>query len=168
MAEGEVRARRRGRRWAMKALFMWDAQGGGEAEALVEAAARMEAVAPEREASAARDPEAAAFARALVAGAVDRREVIDPLLDAVAPDWGVARMAAVDRAILRLGAYELMYTDTPAAVAVAEAVELARQYSTAESPRFVNGVLGALAPRPAGAGGAAHTAAAPRGQGGGA
>lgn len=161
----DSRDRRRGRRWAMKALFMWDAQAGGDAAVLLDATVRMEAVPNTRQEAgrgASDDPDGAewsepaaggrtaaarAFAQGLLAGAIEHHAVIDPLLDSVATSWSVGRMAAVDRAIVRLGAYELMYGDVPEAVAVSEAVELARQYSTVDSPRFVNGVLGALAPR---------------------
>ena len=69
---------------------------------------------------------------------------IDAALDAGATDWRVERMPAVDRAILRLGVYELRYTDTPVGVVLSEAVELAKRYSTAESGRFVNGVLATI------------------------
>lgn len=72
-------------------------------------------------------------------------EEIDASLDAQATDWRVARMPAVDRAILRLGVYELRYTDTPVAVVLAEAVNLANAYSTAQSGRFINGVLAKIA-----------------------
>ena len=70
---------------------------------------------------------------------------IDAALDAGATDWRVERMPAVDRAILRLGVYELRYTDTPVGVVLSEAVELAKRYSTAESGRFVNGGLATIA-----------------------
>jgi N utilization substance protein B len=168
MAEADIRERRRGRRWAMKALFMWDAQEGGDADALVAAAMRMEAPpAPPGKGKAAADADdaaewsepadgaaaagtgaARAFAERLVSGTLEHREVIDSLLESVATSWSLRRMAAVDRAILRLGSYEVMYAETPEPVAVSEAVELAKQYSTADSPRFVNGVLGAVAPKP--------------------
>lgn len=75
-------------------------------------------------------------------------EEIDAVLDAEATDWRVARMPAVDRAILRLGVYELRYTDTPVAVVLSQAVELAKRYSTARSGRFVNGVLAKIAEQP--------------------
>jgi len=153
-AEGR-RARRKGRRWAMKALFMWDARGDGEADLLVDDAQRMElAGGVDVEGAAADRAQARSFAQRIVAGAIAHRDVIDPVLESVAARWSVGRMAAVDRAILRVATYELLYDDTPEAVAVSEAVELAKQYSTAESPGFVNGLLGAIAPRRAGADGA--------------
>ena len=72
-------------------------------------------------------------------------EEIDAALEAQATDWRVERMPAVDRAILRLGVYELRYTETPTAVVLSQAVELANRYSTAQSGRFINGVLATIA-----------------------
>ena len=72
-------------------------------------------------------------------------EEIDTALDAQATDWRVERMPAVDRAILRLAVYELRYTDTPIAVILSEAVNLANEFSTAQSGRFINGVLATIA-----------------------
>jgi N utilization substance protein B len=78
----------------------------------------------------------------LVEGVQANRERIDEVLAQYAEGWTVARMPDVDRAILRLGVYELLWrTDVPDAVAIDEAVELAKTLSTDESPRFVNGVL---------------------------
>jgi N utilization substance protein B len=79
---------------------------------------------------------------ALVEGIQAHRERIDTILSDYAEGWTVARMPDVDRAILRLGVYELLWCDeVPDAVAIDEAVELAKSLSTDESPRFVNGVL---------------------------
>ncbi|MEG3615110.1 MULTISPECIES: transcription antitermination factor NusB [Isoptericola] len=81
----------------------------------------------------------------LVEGVVAHRERIDELLETYSRDWTLARMPAVDRSLLRVGAYELLYNDdVPDAVAVDEAVDLAGQLSTDDSPSFVNGVLGRL------------------------
>lgn len=78
-------------------------------------------------------------------GATAHLEDIDTRLAAAAENWRVSRMATVDRNVLRLGAYELLFTtDTPAAVAFDEAIELARRYGSADSPAFVNGVLDRL------------------------
>ena len=79
----------------------------------------------------------------LVEGVQGHRERIDEILAEYAEGWTVARMPDVDRAVLRLGLYELLWrADVPDAVAIDEAVELAKTLSTDESPRFVNGVLG--------------------------
>jgi N utilization substance protein B len=81
----------------------------------------------------------------LVEGVAERRAEIDKLITDHAEGWALHRMPAVDRAVLRLGAYELLWSpDVPAAVAIDEAVELAKTLSTDDSPRFVNGVLAQL------------------------
>lgn len=83
------------------------------------------------------------FAVRVVEGVGDHRHQLDHLLDEIAaPKWRVDRMAAMDRAVLRLGVYELAYEpDIPEGVVLSEAADLATRYSTDESPKFVNGVL---------------------------
>ncbi len=82
----------------------------------------------------------------LVQGVVTHRDRIDGLITEHAEGWTLARMPAVDRAVLRLGMFELLCADdVPDAVAIDEAVELAKALSTDDSPRFVNGVLGRIA-----------------------
>ena len=79
----------------------------------------------------------------LVEGVAEHRMRIDAILSDYADGWTVARMPDVDRAVLRLGVYEVLWRDdVPDAVAIDEAVELAKTLSTDDSPRFVNGVLG--------------------------
>jgi transcription antitermination protein NusB len=81
----------------------------------------------------------------LVEGVTARRDEIDKLISDHAEGWSLRRMPAVDRAVLRLGAYELLWApDVPPAVAIDEAVELAKALSTDDSPRFVNGVLAGI------------------------
>ena len=81
----------------------------------------------------------------LVEGVVAHQERIDELLATYSHGWTVERMPAVDRALLRVGTWELLFNDdVPDAVAVDEAVDLARELSTDESPGFVNGLLGRL------------------------
>jgi transcription antitermination protein NusB len=78
----------------------------------------------------------------LYRGAVTHRTAIDERLSAVAENWRIDRMAVVDRNILRLGVYELLYChETPPSVTINEAVELAKRYGTKDSPAFVNGLL---------------------------
>jgi N utilization substance protein B len=87
----------------------------------------------------------------LLHGVVEHAEDIDRLLAEQAHGWTLARMPAVDRAVLRLGVFELLFSDeVDDAVAIDEAIELAKLLSTDDSPRFVNGVLGALAALPRG------------------
>lgn len=82
----------------------------------------------------------------LVTGVSERRETIDELITTYAQGWSLKRMPAVDRSILRLGAWEMLYSpDVPEAVAISEWVGLATELSTDDSPRFVNGLLGRLA-----------------------
>ncbi|MFB9903025.1 transcription antitermination factor NusB [Allokutzneria oryzae] len=82
----------------------------------------------------------------LVEGVRDNRARIDQLISEHAEGWNLGRMPAVDRAILRIGLYELLWSaDVPDAVAIDEAIELAKTLSTDDSPRFVNGVLGRIA-----------------------
>ena len=82
-----------------------------------------------------------AFARELVAGVRQHREEVDALLEQTAANWSLKRMAATDRNVLRLGAYELLHCDTPGRVAIDEAVELAKRFGSAQSAPFVNGIL---------------------------
>jgi transcription antitermination protein NusB len=84
------------------------------------------------------------FGRSLVAGVRRNRAEIDAALADAAEHWSLGRMAATDRNILRLGAHELLHTDTPPRVAIDEAIELARRYGSADSSRFVNGILDRL------------------------
>jgi N utilization substance protein B len=82
----------------------------------------------------------------LVDGVASHRARIDEILAEHSEGWPLHRMPAVDRAVLRLGLYELLWsTDVPPAVVIDEAVELAKSLSTDDSPRFVNGVLGRIA-----------------------
>ncbi|MBW4720985.1 transcription antitermination factor NusB [Saccharothrix obliqua] len=82
----------------------------------------------------------------LVEGVTANRARIDDLISEHAEGWTLQRMPGVDRAVLRVGLYELLWAaDVPDAVAIDEAVELAKQLSTDDSPRFVNGVLGRIA-----------------------
>ncbi len=82
-----------------------------------------------------------AFARSLVAGVRRNRTELDELLAKTADNWSIERMAATDRNVLRLGAYEILYADTPDRVAINEAVELAKRYGSSHSAQFVNGIL---------------------------
>jgi len=93
------------------------------------------------------DPPVPEYAVALVEGVVSHRAAIDSLLSAVSADWPLERMPSVDRNVLRIGTYELLYCadDVPEGVAISEAVELATSLSTDESPKFVNGVLARVA-----------------------
>jgi transcription antitermination protein NusB len=82
------------------------------------------------------------FTEALTAGVKEHQTALDAMISKVAENWRLDRMAAIDRNILRLGAYEMLHCpEVPAKVAINEALELAKRYSTAQSSRFVNGIL---------------------------
>ncbi len=84
------------------------------------------------------------FARDLVAGVRRHRQEIDEALQRAATNWTLSRMAVTDRNVLRLGAYELLFGETPERVAIDEAIELSKRYGTANSAGFVNGILDRL------------------------
>ena len=81
------------------------------------------------------------FANELVTGVLANQIEIDEILAGVAQNWTIDRMPALDKAILRVGIYEIAYSDTPSEVAISEAVDLAQELSTEDSPAFINGVL---------------------------
>lgn len=84
------------------------------------------------------------FAAELLEGTLEHREQIDRQLGQIATNWSLSRMPVVDRNVLRLGAYEILFNETPGPVAVTEAILLAKRYGDTNSPRFVNGVLDRL------------------------
>ena len=91
------------------------------------------------------DPPVHDYTVELVRGVRDEQARIDEVLSTYAQDWSLERMPAVDRNALRIGVYEILYVDgVPDAVAVTEAMALARDLSTDDSPGFVNGVLGSV------------------------
>ena len=134
-------ARRKARKRALDILFAADVRHDSLVSSLTAEAERA-ASEPDREASWL-------YAREIVDGIIDNAEVIDETIETHARGWSIARMPAVDRAILRMGTWEILYNaDVPDTVAVSEAVELATQLSTDDSPAFINGVLGAIATTP--------------------
>lgn len=124
--------RRAARRLAVAILYQADVSGRPPAEVL-----------EQRRAVGERVP---GFTESLVAGVDGHRRELDRLIGDHAEGWTVPRMAAVDRSLLRVACYELLYApDIPAAVAIDEAVEAAKELSTEDSGRFINGVLGRIA-----------------------
>lgn len=92
------------------------------------------------------DPEMFEFAWKLYSGTIDQRADLDVKIEEVAQNWSLSRMPITDRNVLRLGAYELLYTDVPHRVAINEALELSKTFGTKDSSQFVNGVLDKLVP----------------------
>ena len=126
-------ARRKARKRALDVLFEADLRGLDAAELLMERTT---------EAS----PPVAPYAAVLVEGVRAHQDEIDGLIAEHAHGWTLPRLPGVDRALLRIAIFEVLYCpDVPDAVAIDEAVELAKSLSTDESPSFLNGVLGAVA-----------------------
>ncbi|UCG39931.1 MAG: transcription antitermination factor NusB [Acidimicrobiia bacterium] len=86
-----------------------------------------------------------ARAQRVIEGVLEHEEAIDAVVGRLSKRWSIDRMPVIDRVLLRLGAWELLHTDTPTAVVISEVVGLAGIYSTQRSGHFINGVLGALA-----------------------
>jgi N utilization substance protein B len=85
------------------------------------------------------------FSRELVEGVTAKREELDPLLERYTLEWKLNRIATVDRNIMRLALFEMLYSaEVPRAVALDEAIELAKTFGSEESPRFINGILGKI------------------------
>ncbi len=127
---------RRARILALQALFEADAVGHPAQEVL------------EREVAASDLPaETVGFAHHLVEGSIQHAQRIDEVIRAAAPNWPVEQMALIDKNILRLAIYEMMYDNAraPVKAIINEAVELAKRYGGENSGKFVNGVLGTIA-----------------------
>ena len=91
-----------------------------------------------------RSPELEKFAITLIQGVRRNQGELDELLDKTAEHWSLARMANTDRTVLRLGAFEILFAETPERVAINEAVDLAKRFGSANSAPFVNGILDKL------------------------
>ncbi len=117
---------------AMKLIYEWEMGGDGGEETRLNL---LEVAPNEREAD---------FMNSLAEGVMANANDIDARLAPFLRGWSIDRLTRVDLAILRLAAYELMLGQTPAGVAINEAVELANQYSTEKAGGFINGVLGSL------------------------
>ena len=88
------------------------------------------------------DAETQAFAEVLVRGTLEKRAAVDEQIKKVTENWELDRIAAVDRNVLRLAIYEMMFRDdVPPVVYINEAIEIAKKFSTKESGKFVNGIL---------------------------
>ncbi len=124
---------------AMQTLFEWDFQGGKNEESQAILKRNLEEFAP--------GVEDTIFARHLVEGTLREQKIIDALIEKCAPEWPISQVTVIDRNVLRLGIYELMfgnYDEVPPKVAINEAIELAKSFGSDSSPRFVNGVLGTI------------------------
>ena len=130
-------ARSKARKRALDVLFAADVRGESQEQAL-EAEALRAAARPERASSWP-------YARDIVQGVIDHADEIDRLISDHSTSWPLDRMPAVDRGILRIAVWESRYNpEVPIGVAIDEAVELAKELSTDDSPKFVNGLLTAI------------------------
>ena len=129
-------ARHSGREAALQMLFQLEASGVSPDQAIMLFWRTFEDA----------DPEGKAYADACVRGVADHLDSIDKRVTAASQNWRLERMSRVDRNLLRLGTWELLYrSDVPRAVILDEAVELAKSFGTDESSGFVNGVLDRIA-----------------------
>jgi N utilization substance protein B len=124
--------KRKTRELALQVLFLWDAHGAADAPMAMQVAHDL-----------SEDTVTRQRGIEMAQGAWDGRELADKWVERLAPQWPPRRQPGVDRSILRLAVWELTSTDTPPKVVIDEAIELAKIFSTENSPAFVNGVLDA-------------------------
>jgi N utilization substance protein B len=130
-----VASRRKARILAFQALYAWDSSGGA-AEGLLDFGWL------DDEKLASLDEEVASFARLILAGTLERIADVDEAIRAHLQNWTFERLKRVDLAVLRIGAYSLLYQrDIPAQITIDEAIEIAKEYGSEDSYRFINGVL---------------------------
>jgi len=123
----------------MQSIYEWDFRGCNDSLSREIVARNLEEFAPGLEETD--------FPKKIIEGVIKERKTIDDLIEKCAPEWPIDQIASVDRAILRLGIYELLsgnYDEVPPKVAINEAIELAKTFGSDSSPKFVNGVLGTI------------------------
>ena len=125
--------KRKMRELAMQVLYTWDATGSDDQE-----------VARQITEQGSDDDDVRRGGLEMAAGAWGQREASDQWVERLAPQWPPRRQPGVDRSVIRLAVWELTNADTPPKVVIDEAIELARHFSTEQSPAFVNGVLDAV------------------------
>ncbi len=129
-----MRRRRRARELALQGLYAWEVSRNP-----------LEGVLEEVSEKGKKDGEIVVFASDLLSKTVKHKETLDKDVDLVVENWEYERIALVDRLIIRMALCELLYFDEiPPKVTINEAIELAKEYSTAQSGRFVNGILDSL------------------------
>jgi N utilization substance protein B len=127
-------SRRRGRELAMQVLFLWDTHGENDPILAAQVGGDDASV----------DDDVRREGLRMATEAWNARAAMDAWIERLAPQWPIRRQPGVDRSILRLAAWELTSGKTPPKVVIDEAIELAKSFSTEQSPAFVNGVLDAL------------------------
>ena len=127
----EMGGRRTARELALQFLYGWDIVGGD----LDESMAAFDSLEKEKE-------DVSRYALELIKGTIERKEELDKLIDRSCANWDLQRIAVIDRNVLRIALYEMFHgNDVPPIVAINEAVDIAKKYSTAESGGFINGIL---------------------------
>ncbi|MDH3590997.1 MAG: transcription antitermination factor NusB [Planctomycetota bacterium] len=127
-----MRKRTRARELALQMLYQLDVRGDDAIARLDDFLAR----------EAPGEDDVHTFARLLVDGTIERRDEIDEIVSEAAQNWHLRRMALVDRNILRMAVYEMLFVDDiPAKVSINEAIEMGKRYSTQQSGSFINGIL---------------------------
>jgi len=130
-----VASRRKARILAFQALYAWEASGG-KAEDVLQFSWL------EDEKRSRLDEEVATFARLLIGGTLENLDAVDGAIRSHLQNWTFERLKRVDLAVLRIGAYSLLFQrDVPAQITIDEAIEIAKEYGSEDSYRFINGVL---------------------------
>ncbi len=142
-AAPRIGARRRARECALQLLYQFDGRPPPGGEAGVSEALTLFWLHSDPEAT--QSGEAVAYAEQLVRGVLEHIQDVDRAIHATAQHWKLERMDRVDRNILRLATYELLFVEVPARIVINEAIEVAKSFGTEESGSFVNGVLDRVA-----------------------
>ncbi len=146
-----MRKRTRSREFALQILYQIDITQGVAKEALEDFWQDRSGIALSSQEKKVieedkKDPDVRSYAETLIFGSLEKQKEIDAMIEKYAENWAIPRMAYVDRNILRISTYEMLYRDDiPHKVAINEAVELAKRYGEPDSSKFVNGILDRIA-----------------------
>lgn len=133
-----ISCRRKARESALQALYQCDALGDWSSASIDLYFSTYHA----EDSEGKDDPDAVTFCRSVIEGVIKNIEAIDTQISSASTHWSVTRMSRVDRNILRLAAFEIAYlSDIPVKVTINEAIEIAKRFSSDDSPMFINGVL---------------------------
>jgi N utilization substance protein B len=136
-----MKSRHRSREIALQILYQYDLNSAAKSQATPSPKELIEHLKYHYDHFAVPEP-LREFIGQIVAGTLNHLTEIDSLLEKQAAHWKVARMGSVDRSLLRMAAYEMLYLkETPTSVVIDEAVELAKQFGTSDTPAFINGIL---------------------------
>ena len=137
-----MKSRRTCREAAMQALYLCDAQGSFSHETADLFSSHFVRIGLNDDGENTTPRKSDPFYREIVDGVLSNREAIDSAIGLASRNWSIARMALVDRNILRVAVYEILYrADVPTKVAINEAIEIAKEFASPEGPTFINGVL---------------------------